>query len=243
MWADFLHWTPYGRVVFCMSELWKKCSHVSEQQEQGKLVAESGDSTGWAVAWVSRAGKWRQQLGLRSFLEIRTWTQGQSWGQAQLWHSLGWARRPGLEFRWNCWAMGSRWEESQPQTANAQATSAVSPAASTGACFQWGSASLGVSTINPWIFLYLFQRTLNKIISHGCHFWSMMFLKNAYLRKGCLAKNEHRHLLQQMLLSFCPVCSLWRSIRHMVFAKEVYYFDKILPTFSYTMIESDSEFT
>lgn len=45
-----MHWTPYGRVVFCMSELWKKCSHVSEQQEQGQLVAESGDSTGWAVA-------------------------------------------------------------------------------------------------------------------------------------------------------------------------------------------------
>lgn len=64
----------------------------------------------------------------------------------------------------------------------------------------------------------------------------MNILKNASVRQGCLAKNEHRHLLQQMLLSLCSVCSLGGDIRHMVFAKDVYYFNKILPTLSYTLL-------
>jgi len=37
-------------MFFCLSELWKKCCCVREQEELGKPVAEGGDSAGWAMA-------------------------------------------------------------------------------------------------------------------------------------------------------------------------------------------------
>lgn len=182
-----LTWDPpptHGRVFFCMSKLWKKCSHVRERQEQGKPVAKGGDSTGWVMAATlvgqsSTAPRlneqsWkvkRQQPGLRSFLESQTWTRGRSWGQAQLWHSSGWAWRPGLELRWSPWAMGSRWGEI-PATDRKSPGNRCCYLCCQHRCLFSTRACIRRCFYNkPRNILYFFHRTLNRIISGGCCFW------------------------------------------------------------------------